>query len=167
MRKWLIAVVGLVLSLVTIGVALAAPSAGPRLDGKFKMTATIQNNDIGIPPGTVTTETYVFKAPCGKGTCSKVGLTRDYGGKKLKSTLKRTAPGVYKGTEGPEPYVCVNPLGTPGKFKGEHKVKVLSVKLPDGRPSPNAKKITDKLVIHITGCKETIEEVSLTGKLTK
>jgi hypothetical protein len=161
MRRRLIAVLVLVLSLVMIGAALAAPGTGPRLDGKFKMTATIENNDIGIPPGTVTTETYVFKAPCGHGACSKVGLTRDYGGKKLKSTLRRTAPGVYKGTEGPEAYLCVNPIGAPGKFTGEHKVKVLPAK------AANGKKITDKLVIHITGCKETIEEVSLTGKLTK
>ena len=41
MRKWMVVVVGLALSLATIGAALAAPSAGPRLDGKFKMTATI------------------------------------------------------------------------------------------------------------------------------
>ena len=115
----------------------------------------------------MTTETYTFKAPCGQGACSKVGLTRAYGGKNLKSTLRRTGSGVYKGTEGPEPYVCLNPIGTPGKFTGEHTVKVVPVKLPNGKPSPTAKKITDKLVIQFTGCKETIEEVSLTGKPAK
>jgi hypothetical protein len=167
MRKRLIAVVGLVLPLVTIGAALAAPNAGPRLDGKFKMTATIGDNDIGIPPGQVTTETYTFKAPCGHGTCTKVVLTRQHGGKKLKSTLKRTGPGVYKGTEGPEPYVCVNPLGAPGEFTGKHTVKVLPVKLPDGRPAPKVKKITDNFVIYFKGCKETFEKVNLTGKPAK
>lgn len=161
MRRSVIAAVGVALIvLVTVASAKQA-SSGPRLDGSFRMTATILSNDIGIPPGSVTTDVYVFKAACGKGSCAKVGLTRESGGRDVKSTLHKTAPGVYKGNEGPEPYTCVNPIGAPGEFTGEHKITV--TKSVNGR----AKKVSGKTVIHITGCVETIEEVSLRGKLTQ
>jgi len=151
-----------VAALLTVAVASAlAKGAPPRLDGKFRVTATIGANDIGIPAGTVTTDEYVFKSTCPKGACAKVKLTRKSGGRNVKSTLKKTAPGVYKGTEGPEPYVCVNPIGKKGEFTGDHKITVTK-KAKDGL----AKKISGKLVIHITGCVETIEEVKLTGKLS-
>jgi hypothetical protein len=144
------------------GVAVLAQAAsGPRLNGSFKVTATILSNDIGIPPGSVTSDVYVFKSTCRKGSCAKVGLTRESGGRDVKSTLHRTAPGVYKGNEGPEPYVCVNPIGAKGEFTGEHKIKV--TKSRKGR----ATKISGKTVIHISGCVETIEEVTLRGKLTQ
>jgi hypothetical protein len=159
MRKWVVVIVGVALLSTTAASALAAKQAEPRLNGSFEMSAVILSNDIGIPPGSETTETYAFKSTCGKGACAKVGLTRDYGGKNVKSTLRRTAPGVYKGTEGPEPYVCVNPIGTPGTFTGDHKVTVLKSK------NGKATRIKDKLVIHIDGCTETIEEVILKGKL--
>ncbi|MFL5901479.1 MAG: hypothetical protein ACJ75S_09830 [Solirubrobacterales bacterium] len=104
----------------------------------------------------------MFKSTCGgKGGCAKVGLTRESGGRDVKSTLHKTAPGVYKGNEGPEPYICVNPIGAKGEFTGEHKITV--TKSQKGR----AKKISGKTVIHLTGCTETIEEVSLRGKLTQ
>jgi len=157
----------LIVSLVVVlvfaaGVAVLAQAAsGPRLNGSFKVTATILSNDIGIPPGSVTSDVYVFKSACRKGSCAKVGLTRESGGRDVKSTLHRTAPGVYKGNEGPEPYVCVNPIGTKGEFTGEHKIKV--TKARKGR----ATKISGKTVIHISGCIETIEEVTLRGKLTQ
>lgn len=141
--------------------ALAQAGAGPRLNGSFRVTATILSNDIGIPVGSVTTDTYVFKSTCRKGGCARVGLTRDAGERDVKSTLRRTAPGVYKGNEGPEPYVCVNPIGEKGEFTGEHKIKV--TKARRGR----ATRISGKTVIHITGCTETIEEVKLRGKLTQ
>jgi hypothetical protein len=155
----LISVVALVLA-ATVAV-LAQAANGPRLNGSFRMTATILSNDIGIPPGSVTTDVYVFKSTCRKGACAKVGLTRGSGGRDVKSTLRRTAPGVYKGNEGPEPYVCVNPIGTKGEFTGEHKITV--TKSRKGR----ATKVSGKTVIHITGCTETIEEVKLRGKLTQ
>ena len=161
MRKLTIAVVAGAVLLVAAA-ASGKGNAGPRLDGSFRMGATILSNDIGIPPGTVTADTYVFKSACGgKAGCAKVGLTRESGERDVKSTLTRTAPGVYKGNEGPEPYVCVKPIGTPGQFTGEHKITVTKAK--DGR----ATKVSGKLVIHITGCTETIEEVSLKGKLVQ
>jgi hypothetical protein len=156
----MIATVGAALLLAVAANAKQAGS-GPRLDGSFRMTATVLSNDIGIPPGSVTTETYVLKSTCKSGACSRVGLTRESGGRDIKSTLKRTAPGVYKGIEGPEPYVCVNPLGANGEFTGEHKITVTKAK--NGR----AQKISGKLVVHISGCTETVEEVTLKGKLTQ
>jgi hypothetical protein len=160
MRKWVTAVVGVALLATTATGAVAAKKqAEPRLNGSFEMSAVILSNDIGIPPGSATTETYAFKSTCKKGACSQVGLTRDYGGKNVKSTLRRTAPGTYKGTEGPEPYVCVNPIGTPGTFTGDHKVTVEKSK------NGKATRVKDKLVIHIDGCTETIEETILKGKL--
>ncbi|MEK6252311.1 MAG: hypothetical protein AABM43_10280 [Actinomycetota bacterium] len=123
------------------------------------MTATIQGNDIGIPPGTNTTDAYKFKSTCGSGACSRVGLIRKSGGRNVKSTLHKTAPGVYKGTEGPEPYTCVTPRDAPGQFTGDHKIKV--TKSADGL----AKKISERTQIHITDCTETFENVSLKGKL--
>jgi hypothetical protein len=160
MRKWVGAVVGVALLATAVTSAVAAQKqAEPRLNGSFEMSAVILSNDIGIPPGSATIETYAFKSTCGKGACAKVGLTRDRGGANVKSTLRRTAPGTYKGTEGPEPYVCVNPIGTPGTYTGDHKVTVLKGK------NGKATRIKDKLVIHIDGCTETIEEVLLKGKL--
>ena|GEM_PF-5853364 len=160
MRRLIVSLV-VVLVLATGVAALAQAASGPRLNGSFKVTATILSNDIGIPPGSVTSDVYVFKSTCRKGSCAKVGLTRESGGRDVKSTLHRTAPGVYKGNEGPEPYVCVNPIGAKGEFTGEHKIKV--TKSRKGR----ATKISGKTVIHISGCTETIEEVTLRGKLTQ
>jgi hypothetical protein len=160
MRKLVIATVGAAL-LVAVAANAKQAGNGARLDGSFRMTATILSNDIGIPPGSVTTEIYVFKSTCKSGACNRVGLTRESGGRDIKSTLKRTAPGVYKGVEGPEPYVCVNPLGATGEFTGEHKITVTKAK--NGR----AKKISGKLVVHISGCTETVEEVTLKGNLTQ
>jgi hypothetical protein len=156
-----VSVMTMLLLAVTIAGA-AGKGKGPRLNGSFQMTATILGNDIGIPPGSVTSEVYVFKSTCGgTGGCAKVGLTRESGGRDVKSTLNRTAPGVYKGIEGPEPYTCVNPIGAPGQFTGQHKITVTKAK------NGKAKKVSGKLVIHITGCTETIEEVSLRGRLVQ
>ena len=149
-----------IVALLAVAVASAlAKGAPPRLDGNFKVTATIGVNDVGIPAGTVTTDEYAFKATCAKGACAKVKLTRKSGGRNVKSTLKKTAPGVYEGKEGPEPYTCVRPLGTKGAFTSDVMVKVTK-KAKNGL----AKKITGKLVVHITGCVEEIEEAKLTGK---
>lgn len=161
MRKLTIAAAAAALLLVAFASTVEA-GKGPRLNGSFKVTATILRNDIGIPEGSVTSDTYVFKSTCGgTGACSKVGLTRESGDRNVKSTLKKTAPSVYKGNEGPEPYTCVKPIGAPGEFTGEHKITVTKSK------NGKATKITGKTVIHITGCTETIEEVSLRGKLTQ
>jgi hypothetical protein len=162
MRRRVIAALGVVVLSTAVASALAAKpkQAAPRLDGSFEMSAVILSNDIGIPPGTETIETYAFKSTCRKGACTSVGLTRESGGRNVKSTLRQTKPGVYKGIEGPEPYVCVKPIGAPGTFTGEHKVTVTK-KNKKGK----ATKVSDKLVIHIDGCTETIEEVVLKGKL--
>ena len=158
MRKLIITAAGAALLLLAVAVAVQAGS-GPRLNGSFNVTATIQDNDIGIPAGTNTTDVYVFKSTCRSGACAKVGLIRKSGGRNVKSTLNKTAPGVYKGTEGPEPYTCVKPIGTPGQFTGDHKIKV--TKSANGL----ATKISGTTAIHITGCTETFENVALKGKL--
>jgi hypothetical protein len=158
MQKLTIGVAGAALLLVAMAGAVAA-NGGPRLEGKFNVTATIQGNDIGIAPGTKTTDVYTFKSTCGSGACAKVKLTRKSGTRNVKSTLHQTAPGTYEGTEGPQPYTCVTPLGTPGQFTADHKIKV--TKSQNGL----AKNISGTTEVHITGCTETFEKVKLTGKL--
>lgn len=158
MRKLIVVAAGAALMMMAM-VGIGQAGSGPRLSGQFNVTATIEGNDIGIPPGTVTTDVYAFKSTCGSGGCPKVGLTRKSGGRNLKSTLKKTAPGVYKGTEGPSAYTCVKPLGDPGQFTADHKIKV--TKSANGR----ATKISGEIKIHITGCTETFENGKLTGKL--
>ncbi|HEX7059432.1 MAG TPA: hypothetical protein VF176_06230 [Solirubrobacterales bacterium] len=158
MRKLITTAAAAALLLLAIAAAVQA-AGGARLNGSFNVTATIQDNDIGIPVGTDTTDVYVFKSTCKSGACSKVGLIRKSGGRNVKSTLHKTAPGVYKGTEGPEPYVCVKPIGAPGQFTGDHKIKV--TKSANGL----ATKVSGTTAIHITGCTETFEDVALKGKL--
>lgn len=160
MRKLTVATVVAVLFAIAAASAVQAGS-GPRLNGVFKMTATILNNDMGIPSGTVTTDVYTFKSTCGSGGCPKVQLTRKSGNRNVKSSLHQTAPGVYKGNEGPQPYTCITPLGAAGQFTGQHTIKVTKVK------NGLAQAISGKLVVHITGCKETVEEVALKGKLSR
>jgi hypothetical protein len=160
MRKAMVAaaVVALLSALV---VASGEAGSGPRLNGTFQVTGTVGGNDIGIPAGTETTDVYVFKSTCsGTGGCAKVNLTRKSGGRNVKSILKKTAPGAYKGSEGPLPYTCVKPLGAAGQFTGENRIKVTKAK------NGKAKKISGKLVVHITGCTETFEEASIVGKLS-
>ena len=158
MRKPMTAVAGVALLLVVM-VSMGQAGSGPRLHGSFDMSATIEANDIGIAPGTRTADVYAFKSSCGSGGCATVTLRRKSGGRNFKATLKRTAPGVYKGTEGPSAYTCVTPFGAPGQFSGDHRVKV--TRSVDG----SATKITDELKIHITGCTETFENAKLVGKL--
>jgi hypothetical protein len=156
----MVATAAAMMLLVAVAGARQANS-GPRLNGPFRMTATILGNDIGIPAGSVTSDIYVFKSACVSGGCLNVGLTRESGGRDVRSTLRKTAPGAYKGNEGPEPYTCVKPPGEKGEFTGEHRITVTKAK--DGR----AQRVSGKTVIHISGCTETIEEVSLKGKLTQ
>jgi hypothetical protein len=158
MRKLIAAAAGA--ALLTMAVSgIGQADSGPRLSGQFNVTTTIEGNDIGIPPGTVTTDVYTFKPTCGSGGCAKVGLTRRSGGRNFKSTLKKIAPGVYKGLEGPHAYTCVKPLGDPGQSTVENKIKV--TKSVDGQ----ATKISGEIKVHITGCTETFENGKLTGKL--
>jgi hypothetical protein len=161
MRKSSVLVIGMVLLVVAVASALAK-SGGPRLDGSFKVTETIGVNDVGLPAGTVSTDTYVFKSLCGKGACAKVTLTRKSGGRNVRSTLRKISPGVYEGTESPQPYTCVRPLGDKGQFSGTNKITVTR-KSKDGL----AKEFTGRLSVQITGCTEEIEEASLKGKLTQ
>jgi hypothetical protein len=52
----------------------------------------------------------------------------------------------------------VSPIGQPGEYTAHHKIKVTKAK--NGR----ATKIVGQTKIHITGCKETFEDVDLRGK---
>jgi hypothetical protein len=160
MRKPMIVALGTALLLVPM-VSVGQAGSGPRLQGSFNVTGSVEGNDIGVPAGTVTTEVYTFKSSCGSGGCPKVTLTRKSASRKIKSTLKKVAPGVYKGSEGPSPYTCVDPLGAPGQFTADHKIKV--TKSAGGL----ATRISGEIKTHITGCTETFENAKVTGKLTR
>jgi len=160
MRKAIVAAVSV--SVLVLSAPASLAGSGPRLNGTFQVTGTVQNNDIGIPAGTEITDVYVFKSTCGgTGGCPKVVLTRKSAGRNFKSTLKKQAPGVYKGTEGPYPYTCVDPIGTKGTFKGQNKITVTKAK------KGKAIKISGRLVDRFTGCNETFEEAKVIGRLTR
>jgi hypothetical protein len=158
MQKPTIVALGAALLLLAMA-SMGEAGSGPRLQGTFGVTGSVTGNDIGVPPGTVTSETYTFKSSCPAGGCAKVTLTRKSASRKIKSTLKKVGPGVYKGNEGPSPYVCVNPIGTPGQFTAEHKIKV--TKSAGGQ----ATRISGEIKTHITGCTETFENAKISGKL--
>jgi hypothetical protein len=158
MRRSTIAALGAALLLVSM-VSPGQAGSGPRLQGTFSVTGVVGANDIGVPAGAATNETYTFKSSCGSGGCPTVTLTRKSASRKIKSTLKKVAPGVYKGKEGPSPYVCVDPIGTPGQFTADHRIKV--TKSAGGL----ATRISGEIKAHITGCKETFETATIKGKL--
>lgn len=160
MRKLFIFSAGLGLLIAAVaGVSLAA--GGAKLNGKFDVTQTIGANDIGIPNGQKAQDTYTFKSTCKSGACKTVTLTRKSGARNVKSTLTRNKKGVYVGSEGPAAYTCVNPIGTPGTFTGDHTVKVTKSK------KGKATRISGTLVTHIKGCTETTESAKISGTLHK
>ena len=128
MRKLILVPLAAALVAVAAPAVLAGP--GPRLHGTFKTVATIKGNDFGIAEGTKTNDVFKFTSRCPSGSCAKVKLDRDGGNHKhYKSTLRRTAPGVYKGTEGPYPYSCL--ADTEATFTAKHVVRVTKTK--DGK----------------------------------
>ena len=158
MRKAMIGAGVVVLARMLVGVAAAG--GGPRLDGTFKVTGTVTGTDInGLSPGAHNKDTFTFAATCPSGGCPKVKLTRDAGGRNVKSTLKRVKPGVYKGDEGPVAYTCVSPLGDPGSFTGNNKIKV--TKTDHGK----ATAISGTSKIKFKGCDETFENTKIKGTL--
>lgn len=161
MRKPFIAALGAAVTMAMVAIPGAAGVKAPRLDGTFAVTGAVRDNDIGIPAGSEVSDTFVFKSTCRSGACKRVGLTRKSGGRNVKSTLRMTKPGVYEGNEGPEPYTCVNPIGQPGQFTGHNKIKVTTAK------NGKATKIVGRTEQHITGCKETFENVDLRGTKTQ
>lgn len=147
MRRLVILVMAVGMFAVLTSVVTAG--GGPRLDGKFKVDATVKDNDFRIPQGTVTKDVYRFRSPCDSGACKKVKLDRKGGSVEhhYKSTLTKVSPGVYKGTEGPYPYTdCNVPGGENASFKANHKIEV--TKARNGK----AKKIGGKTDIEIDGC---------------
>ncbi|MEX0993238.1 MAG: hypothetical protein WDZ37_04500 [Solirubrobacterales bacterium] len=157
MRKVMLAISGTALLLTVAGTGEAG--SGPRLNGSFKVTATITGDDYSIPLPAKTTDTYKFKSTCASGACATVALDRASGTRHVKSTLQKTASGVYQGTEGPDPYTCVKPIGAAGQFTADHEIKVTKSK------RGKATKISGETKVHITGCAETFENVKLKGKL--
>jgi hypothetical protein len=86
--------------------------------------ATIHENDLGVADGTTTKDVFKFTASCkAPKACAKIKLDRDGGNHShYKSTLTKTAPGVYKGTEGPYPLTCA---GSPNAtFTAKHVIRV-------------------------------------------
>ena len=128
--------------------SMVTAGSGPRLAGKFKVDATIKDNDFGVPQGTVTKDVYRFKSNCESGGCKKVKLDRKGGSVEhhYKSTLRKESKGVYKGTEGPYPYECNVQGGANATFKAKHTIEV--TKATNGK----AKKIGGKTDIEIDGC---------------
>jgi hypothetical protein len=139
-------------------ISMAADDA--RLDGVFKVTGTVKSTDInGLNPGDKSHDTYTFKPTCAHGPCDKIKLTRDSGGRNVKSTLKEKKPGVYKGTEGPVNYTCVSPLGDPGHFSGVNKIVITDSHHGKATAISGTSKIT------FTGCDETFENTKIKGTL--
>ena len=145
MRKLTLALVALALAAaVTASAVLAA--GGPRLAGTFNVVATIHENDLGVADGTTTKDVFKFTASCkAPKACAKIKLDRD-GGKHqhYKSTLTKTAPGVYKGTEGPYPFTCA---GSPNAtFVAKHVIRVTKAQ------SGKAKRIGGTSKVTVANC---------------
>lgn len=133
-----------------------AASGGPRLQGAFKIAATIQGNDFGIRKGTKTADVYKLTPTCPSGGCANVKLDRDGGNHAhYKSTLHRVASGKYKGTEGPEAYNC--PDNSAGSFTADHAIAV--TRSENGR----ATKFTGSIKIHFKGCTEKYINYTIVG----
>ena len=128
--------------------SVVTAGGGPRLDGKFKVDATIKGNDFGIPQGTVTKDIFRFDSPCDSGGCDKVKLDRKGGSTEhhYKSTLDKKSKGVYKGTEGPYKFVCDIPGGEDATFIAKHTIEVTKTK------NGKAKKFEGKSNVEVDGC---------------
>jgi hypothetical protein len=132
-----LAVAGLMAALVPTVMA----AAGPRLAGTFDVVGTIQGNDFGVPAGTTTDDVFKFSSRCKSGECARVKLDRDGGDHShYKSTLRRVRRGVYKGTEGPEPYSC--PDNNAATFTAKHTIKVTKAKKGKATAIGGSTKIT-------------------------
>lgn len=143
MRKLTVALV--VVALMAVAVPVVMATGGPRLAGTFNVVATIHENDFNpgpIPDGTTTKDVFKFTAPCrAPKACAKIKLDRDGGDHShYKSTLTKTAPGVYKGTEGPFPYKCGNdPNST---FTAKHVIRVTKARNGRARRIGGTSKVT-------------------------
>src|SRR5215210_8084098 len=72
-------------------------------------------------------DVFKFTSKCASGGCARVKLDRDGGNHShYKSTLRKTKPGVYKGTEGPYPYSCLNDANA--TFTAKHTIRVTKTK---------------------------------------
>lgn len=142
MRKLILALVAV--GLVAVVVPTVMAGAGPRLAGTFKVVGTIKSNDFGIPEGRKTPDVFKFTSRCKSGGCARVKLDRDGGDHQhYKSTLRKTRPGVYKGTEGPYRYSCLDSRST---FIAKHTVRV--TRAADGK----ATAFKGKTHIEIANC---------------
>ena len=110
-----------ILSIMLLGaLASMAFAKGVALEGTFKVTATVGDNDFGIDAGTKVKNTYTFK--CANDACTKVKMTRIDPGGTYKSTLKLSGS-TYSGTEGPYPYPSC-PDNNAATFTVDHKIKI-------------------------------------------
>jgi hypothetical protein len=143
----------LALGLVAAFLAVTAPTViaagGPRLAGTFDVVGTIHENDFNpgpIPDGTTTKDVFKFTASCkAPKACAKIKLDRDGGDHShYKSTLSKTAAGVYKGTEGPFPYTCGN--NADATFTAKHVIRVTKAK------NRRAKRIGGTSKVTIANC---------------
>lgn len=144
MRKLIVSIAAV--AVFAIGMTGTGDAAdAPRLDGTFKVVATVKANDFGIAPGTKAQETYKFKSTCPSGSCKKVKLLRTDNGGTYKSTLKSAGSGVYEGTEGPYPYPSCLDNGA-ATFTADHKIKVTDSDHGD------ATKISGTTNVQVAGC---------------
>jgi hypothetical protein len=99
--RWGLGVLAFAALLLAPTPALAAD--GPRLEGAFKVLATITSSDF-LDDGYQTHQKYIFKSGCPSGECRRVKLTRvDPVTGPYTTRLHRVRQGVYEGTEGPHP----------------------------------------------------------------
>jgi hypothetical protein len=147
--------------IVAIGVCALAATAvsakNARLQGTFDVKVTTIASDVPkAPPGSTDTRTYKFRPLCHEGACAKVKFTREAGSGRYTSKLHKTAPGVYEGSETPRSYLCTG--GATGEIDTQLTVKITRKK--DGK----ATKISGSLHFDFTGCPETFQDATFSGK---
>jgi hypothetical protein len=138
--------------------ALAAVDA--RLDGKFNVTITITGGDGPPPAGTKVKRLYKFNSTCpGKNSCDTVVISRQTStGSFVDTTLTRTEPGVYEGTEEQEDPLCAS--GTPA----DGRTTDIHIETTD-KKGKKATKVAGELHSEMVGCEETFQDGTLKGKL--
>jgi hypothetical protein len=116
-------------------------ATGSRLAGSFKTVATIHANDsasLREPRRTTSSSSPRGASPevaPGPSSTATAATTRT-----TSPTLRKTAPGVYRGTESPYPYSCLTaPNAT---FTAKHVVKVTKTKNGKATAFKGSSKVT-------------------------
>ncbi|HYH59156.1 MAG TPA: hypothetical protein VD790_08035 [Thermoleophilaceae bacterium] len=96
------------ISVLLLVASTATGAVNARLQGAFQVTATVTKSD-STEPGTQVERTYKFKPLCDQGVCEKVRISRESStGVFVKTVLKKTSKGTYKGKEVQKKPVCAD-----------------------------------------------------------